>query len=219
MPVSADTFGSLGGAVDSLFGAAGQFQAASGFKKAAGYSKLQGQIAQQATRIQQLQAQREIYRTIGGQRADFGGAGLTLSGGALDVMRDSASQGALTRQLIAAQGAIEALGYEAETEAYLSQAAAAKTAGKGGILGGVLKLAATAFTLSDDSMKEDITLVERRRDGLGLWEFRYRGQPTRFRGVLASEVERLYPTAVKWIDGLRHVNYDLIGVTPEVALA
>lgn len=221
MPDAGATLSGIGGAVDSLFGGIGQLKAASGYKKSAAFSDLSANISRQATQIQATQNERDVYRTIGGQKADLGGAGLMLAGGALDLIRDSASQGALSKQLIQAQGAITTAGYEAEADSYRSMAAAAKTAGKGGILGGLLKAAATAapyVLASDDRLKENATVVERRRDGLGIWEWNYKGATTRFRGVMASEVERLYPTAVQWIDGMRHVNYTVIGVTPEVVV-
>lgn len=211
----------LGSAADSLFGGIGQLKAAKGYKKAAAFSDLSAQISAQATALEVFQAQRDVYRAVGGASADYGKAGLALSGSALDVLRDSASQGALTTQLVQANGQLKTTGFQAEAEAYRSMAAAAKAAGKGGILGGLLKGAAAAasmFALSDDRMKERPVLIERRRDGLGIWEFNYRGQPTRFRGVMASEVQRLYPLAVEYVDGWAHVDYGKIGVTPEVAV-
>lgn len=211
--------GGIGGAVDSIFGGLGQLKAASGYKKAAAFSDLSASISEQATQIQLLQAQRDIYRTLGGQQADVAGAGLAQSGSALDLLRDSTAQGALTKQLITAQGAITTAGYEAEAESYRSMAAAAKKAGKGGILGGILKGVATIapFVLaSDDRLKTDAVLVSRRPDGVGIWHFKYQGGDTIFEGVMASEVERIYPLAVSYEDGYARVDYGRIGVEPRI---
>lgn len=219
MPDVGAALSGIGGAVDSLFGGLGQLQAAKGYKKAAAFSDLSANISQQATQIQAFQAERDVYRTIGGAKADFGGAGLSMSGGALDVIRDSAQQGALTKQLIQAQGAITTAGYEAEAESYRSMATAAKTAGKGGILGGILKAAATAapFVLaSDDRLKTEAVLIGRRRDGLGIWQFKYNGSDIRFEGVMAREVERIYPWAVTYDGGYAQVDYGRIGVEPRI---
>lgn len=219
MPDAGAALSGAGSAVDALFGGIGQLQAAKGYKKSAAFSDLSANISRQATDIQAVQADREIYRTIGGAKADFGGAGLSLAGGALDIIRDSASQGALTKQLIQAQGAITTAGYEAEAESYRSMAAAAKTAGKGGILGGILKAAATAapFVLaSDDRLKTEARLVSRRRDGVGIWQFKYNGGDTVFEGVMASEVERIYPWAVTFDGGFAQVDYGRIGVEPRI---
>lgn len=219
MAVSASAFGSLGGAVSSIFGGIGQLESASGYKQAAQYAGDNAEIAQQSADIQNLMASRKVYQTLGGQQADIGGAGLASSGSATDLMRSSAEQGSLTKQLVTRQGAINVLGYQAEQASYNSMAQAAQTAGAGGILGGLLQgagAAASIFALSDDRLKAGVTLVERRRDGLGIYEFSYKGTAQRFRGVLASEVERLYPTAVSWEDGFRKVNYTAIGVLPEI---
>lgn len=214
--LSSSGFSDLGNAVSSIFGAVGEFKSAKGYEQAAGFANRNAEIATQSAAIQELMAGRQITKTLGGQRADVAGAGLAASGSALDVMRDSAQQGALTKQLIANQGAINVLGYKAEAASYQSMASAAKTAGTGGLLGGALKIGAALLSFSDDRLKENIALVERRRDGIGVYEFNFRGSSQRFRGVLASEVERLYPSAIVWEDGHRMVDYGLVGVTPEV---
>lgn len=219
MPVSASTFGDIGGAVSDLFSGYGQLQSAKGYAKAAGFAQQNAEIAKQSEAIQELQAQRKVYQTIGGQQADVAGAGLAASGSALDLLRDSAQQGALTVQLTKQQGAINVAGYEAEAASYSSMASAAKAAGTGSILGGLVKGAAALFAFSDDRLKEGVTLESRRRDGLGIYTFAFKGSDQRFRGVLASEVERIYPAAVTWDDGHRVVNYSVIGVKPEVVNA
>lgn len=217
MPVSQAGFADIGGAVKDLFGGIGEFESASGYKAAAGYATQNADIAKQSEQIQETQAQRKIYQTIGGQKADIGGAGLAESGSALDVMRSSAEQGSLTKQLIAAQGQINVNGYEEEASNYNAMATAAKTSGTGSIIGGVVSAAASIFAFSDDSLKTGIVEVDRRPDGLGIYEFSFKGTAQRFRGVLASEVEQFYPRAVRYDDsGLRVVNYSAIGVMPEV---
>lgn len=216
MPVSAGGFADLGSAASDLFGGIGQFESAGGYKAAAGFAQENAGIAEQSARIQGMMAQRQITQTLGGQRADIAGAGLAASGSALDVVRDSAQQGSLAKQLIANQGAINVQGYEAEAANYNAMASAAKTAGKGGIIGSLISTAAAVVAFSDDRLKTNVVEVDRRRDGLGVYEFNYKGSTQRFRGVLASEVERVYPQAVTWSEGHRLVNYTLIGAVPEV---
>lgn len=218
MPVSAAGFGDIGGAVSDIFGGVGQFQAAKGYKAASAAAAENAQLAEQNARIQGVMAQRQITKTIGGQQADVAGAGLANSGSALDLLRDSAQQGSLTKQLIANQGDINVLGYQAESANYSAMASAAQTAGAGGILGGIVKAAAAVFAFSDDHLKERLVKVDTRRDGLGVYEFSYKGSAQRFRGVLASEVERIYPRAVHEENGYRVVNYSLIQAVPEVVV-
>ncbi len=216
MPVSQVGFSDVGGAVSDIFGGIGQLESAQGYKAAAGFATENAGIAEQSAKIQEVMAQRQITKTVGGQQADIAGAGLANAGSALDLVRDSATQGSLTKQLIANQGAINVLGYQAEASNYSAMATAAKTAGTGGIIGGLVDAAAAVFAFSDDRLKENIVEVNRRRDGLGIYNFTFKGSAQKFRGVLASEVERMYPRAVSWVDGMRLVNYSLIGAVPEV---
>lgn len=215
MAVSAAGFADIGSAASSIFSGVGQLQSSKGYKQAAAYAGDNAEIAQQAANIQSLMATRQVYKTIGGQQADIAGAGLANSGSATDLLRSSAQQGSLTKQLVSAQGAINVLGYQAEQASYESMAASAKTSGIGGLLGGAVKIGAAVAMFSDDRLKHNVALLERRQDGLGIYEFSYRGTDQRFRGVMASEVERIYPAAVSWEDGFRKVDYAVIGVTPE----
>lgn len=214
----ADTFSSLGGAVDTLFGAAGAMKTAKGLKEAASLARLNKSLSEQSTQIQQLQADREIYRVLGGQKADFAGAGLALSGSALDVIRASEQEASLTKSLISMQGQIDALGYEQQAVSYESQAKASKKGGIGGFLKGAFGIASTAasvFALSDDRMKQDIRLLRRLPNGVGVFQFRYIGQPTLWEGLMASDVSVTMPKALKQgDDGLYMVDYDRVGFEP-----
>lgn len=243
-------FAGIGDAASTLFGALAQGDAAKGYKsqaagyqaQAAGYRKagdisgMNQDIASQASRITAVQADRELYQTLGGQRSDIAGANLAASGSALDVIRSSAAQGNLTKQLLGRQDAITQLGYEQEQSSYAAMAAsadasasaanasasAAKKQKSGGILGSILKVAGVVAPLvlsSDQDLKQDVTLVRRRADGVGIYTFRYKGQPTLFEGVVAQDVQRVYPEAVSKVDGSYVVDYELIGVTPRVVEA
>ena len=75
--------------------------------------------------------------------------------------------------------------------------------------------AAWAGKPSDRRLKENIELVGRdERTGLSLYEFNYIDMPTRrFRGVMADEVEKLYPDAVMTMeDGFKAVHYAALGM-------
>lgn len=229
---SSDVFSGLGGAVQGIFGGVAANKTASGYAaSAAGYAKASQiaaqneQISRVGTSIKQLQASREIFRALGGQQADIAGAGLKATGSALDVIRASAAEGALTRQLIGLQGSIEALGYRQEAESYASMAqsaaasgSASKSSGLGSTIGGLISGAAGLVSLfSDERMKEDIALVRRLDNGIGIYRFRYKGSPVVFEGVLAQEVEQIRPSAVEQDEhGNYKVNYDMIGVEPRV---
>jgi hypothetical protein len=63
--------------------------------------------------------------------------------------------------------------------------------------------------LSDARSKTDIQNVGTLHDGQNVYRYRYVGQPTWHIGLLAQEVEKLFPEAVTEIFGVKHVNYDL----------
>lgn len=88
-------------------------------------------------------------------------------------------------------------------------------------LGGLMGLAGIGLQagslFSDVRLKENIEQVGTTVHGLPLYEFNYKGGPTRFRGVMAHEVEEVVPDAVYSDgDGYLMVDYDLLGIEMEV---
>lgn len=86
-----------------------------------------------------------------------------------------------------------------------------KQAGLGGLFSGLGSLAGGMIGLSDDEAKKDKTRHGDVEDGMGLWSFRYKGEPKatpKHVGLMASEVEKKKPSAVKrGKDGYRRVDY------------
>lgn len=175
MALSQTTFSDAGGAVSDLFAAEGDSSKAAGLRIKAQGDALEGQnydlagelagqnaeFADASAKIKEAQQQRELTMTIGGQQADVAGAGLAESGSALALMRDSASQGALTHAVLQDQGAINVAGYQEQQQSYqnLSKAAAfavqgdnlaanaADEAATGADITGAIKGAASIATL------------------------------------------------------------------------
>jgi hypothetical protein len=85
------------------------------------------QYTEQSTRVQEAQTQRQITQTIGGQQAAVGGAGFTSGGSAGDLMRDSASQGALAKGVLAQQGAITEAGFTEQANSFTTLANTGRT--------------------------------------------------------------------------------------------
>lgn len=88
-----------------------------------------------STRIQQFQSDRQVTQALGRQGADVAGAGFANSGSALDLMRDSASQGALAHGVLGMQGQIVEDAYEEQRKSYetMSTALRATAAAQMGI--------------------------------------------------------------------------------------
>ena len=90
---------------------------------------------QQSTRLQQSQLDRQLTQTIGGQRASVAAAGFSSGGSAGDIMRDSASQGALAHGVLGQQGSITEAGFEEQAKSFdtMSRAGRATAAAEYGI--------------------------------------------------------------------------------------
>jgi ribosomal protein S8 len=77
----------------------------------------------------------------------------------------------------------------------------------GGLLGGL----ASIFTKSDDRTKKNKTRHGDVKGKMGVWSFNYKDEPAgtpRHVGLMASEVEKEVPSAIKRRNGIRYVNYE-----------
>lgn len=64
---------------------------------------------------------------------------------------------------------------------------------------------------SDFNLKENIEKVSE-ENGFNIYEFNYKGQPERYRGVMAQEIHKSMPEAIIEKDGFLAVIYDKIGI-------
>jgi len=89
------------------------------------------QFANTSTAIKLAQQDRELFKAMGQTRADVAGAGFAESGSALDILRESAGQGALARAVAGQQGLITEEGYEEQAKSYETMARAGRAAAQG----------------------------------------------------------------------------------------
>lgn len=79
-----------------------------------------------------------------------------------------------------------------------------------GLFGGIMGGLGSLFSLSDERMKKDISRVGKTEDGQNIYTYRYKGEgpemPVRL-GLMAQEVEKKHPEAVREFGGVKHVNY------------
>lgn len=127
--ISGAITGGTGAAAD-LATASGYFDEANAYQTAAGLAIQNKGLQQASTAIQVQQTQRQINQTIGGAKADIGAAGLQEHGSAIDVIRNSAQQGALQTQLLKTQGQIEETAYGEQAAAYVGEEAQANATGQ-----------------------------------------------------------------------------------------
>lgn len=83
-----------------------------------------------------------------------------------------------------------------------------QTGGSGGLLGAVGSIGSL---FSDRRLKRGIKLIGRFPNGLGLYVYRYVWGFSRHLGVMADEVETLFPQALgPTVFGFKTVNYDML---------
>ena len=71
-------------------------------------------------------------------------------------------------------------------------------------------LGSAAIMASDIHVKENIVPEGTKWKGLNVYNYNYIGDSRPRRGVMAQQVEGMYPHAVATIDGVKHVNYGAI---------
>ena len=83
------------------------------------------------------------------------------------------------------------------------------TPGKSGMdnISQVIGTVASLASLSDARLKENIIPEGTKWKGLNVYAYNYIGDSTPRRGVMAQEVEGIYPDAVVTINGIKHVHY------------
>lgn len=135
MALGASTFTAAGGVVQDLFSidaykakAAGNRIQAEEYDLAGGLARQNKAFTETSTAIKEMQTQRQITGVLGQQQADVAGSGFEASGSSLDLLRDSAAQGALHKAVLGQQGLIEEAGYEEQGKAYDLQAKSARLA-------------------------------------------------------------------------------------------
>lgn len=183
MALSSSTFADAGGAASELFKGLGDLQSGS-LKAQALDLKAKGDLAESkqydlasslalqneqftktSTEIQEAQSTRNTTLQIGGQRNAIAAGGFTNSGSGLDILADSARQGALAKEVIGQQGGITEAGYQEQSDSYNLMASTARDAAAqeqemaqetrdagvlasvGDFAGGLLKGAAAVATL------------------------------------------------------------------------
>lgn len=202
----------IGGAVSDLFSAFGAKKAASAYGTAASIAFSNEALTRRSTAITLQQKDIETYKVLGAENADVAGAGFTAGGSAGDLMRASAQQASLSKQLIQNQGEITAQGYEEQAQAYKGQQQAADAQATGSGIGGILKgVAGIAALFSDRRLKQNIKFL-RKEGPFNIYSFSYIKDPNViYEGVMADEVQKIMPEAVEEFGGFLAVNYNMIG--------
>ena len=135
MAIGGSTFSDIGGGISDLFAvsadrskAQGDYFEAQNYDLAAKYADQEVAFTKESTAIQGMQAERQMYSSMSQTRADIAGGGFAASGSGLDILAQSASQGALQQAVIQRQGLITEQGYEEQAQSYRNMESAANLA-------------------------------------------------------------------------------------------
>jgi hypothetical protein len=161
MAIGGATFADIGGGISDLFAASadkskaqGDLAEAANYDLAAKYAEQEAFFTKESTAIQGMQAERASYQSRSQTSADIAGGGFAASGSGLDLLAQSASQGAIQQAVIARQGLITEQGYEEQAQSYLNMESAAdmaasaeKKAATGAMIGAGFDFAAAIGSL------------------------------------------------------------------------
>lgn len=189
------------------------------YQTASRKSATEGALAQAGASTMARQAAKELGMRYTGAAAGMNGqligatqgaAGGALTAGAAGLGAIGAAAGISASQLGAQSGAHMGAG-QLGASMYNTQMQGwgAQSNQEGEMLGTVATLAAMYF--SDKRLKTDIEKVGTREDGLGVYDYNYVWGGPRQRGLMAHEVKKKYPDAVKRLGKYDAVDYSKVG--------
>ena len=159
--------------------------------------------------------------------AQFGDIGTKLQGSQLSGAEALGKAGSVPYSIAQAQNAAnyqqfaQQQAYPFQSLGFLANIASGLGGGMGGssstttpgpsalgqILGGLTTLG-SLFQFSDKRMKDDVEKIGETFDGQPIYSFKYKGEDKTNIGLMAQDVEKKHPEAVKNVGGLKAVNYE-----------
>lgn len=136
----------------------------------------------------------------GAQAAGLQGAQAQLGAGTLGQQTEQAGKTALYNQFLQQQA------YPFQVAQFLANIAM----GTGALSGSTTTTTQPMSFFSDRRLKEDIKRIGETDEGLPIYKFKYKGDPTEQThvGFMADEVEKVHPEAVGHSHGYKTVDYD-----------
>jgi len=133
------------------------------------------------------------------------GAGNQTAGTFMPALGNSIGWQGLSNQSMMNSAQTTSMGYRDSLAGWSAQDNS--SSGVGSMIGAGMGLASMAF--SDKRLKENLKPVGKTKDGQTVYEFNYKGDPTKMRGLVAQEVEKKHPEAVRThASGYKMVDYD-----------
>lgn len=135
MAFGSGTVNSFAGAAGDLFNAEAHRYKARGaqFEKenydaAAEMADRNAGYTRWTTEVKEQQSERATFQGLGRVQSDVAGAGLKMSGSALDLLSESAANGVLAKEVLGTQGEITEEGYRVQAQSYRNMSDAANVA-------------------------------------------------------------------------------------------
>ena len=117
-----------------LLKSTGDLTEGAAYGEAAGLADENAAFTAQSTKVQEAQADRTLFQSLGTQRSNVAASGFGAGGSAGDILRSSASQGALSKAVLGQQGLITEAGYTEQAQSYRAMQTAAGLASQEDVL-------------------------------------------------------------------------------------
>jgi hypothetical protein len=166
-------------------------------------------------RAEAMQAQQNVFNAAQGFYTQPGlqllsSAPLSFQQGQNFVQSGLGAIGAGTPQLFDPAVGLNLGAAQRSNQLQASAATAQNKAAHNAAMMQMIGSAAGGAMASDRRLKTDIKKVGKTDSGLSVYTYKYKGENKTHMGVMAQEVEEVFPEAVTEIDGYKAVYYDLI---------
>jgi hypothetical protein len=166
-------------------------------------------------RAEAMQAQQNVFNAAQGFYTQPGlqllsSAPLSFQQGQNFVQSGLGAIGAGTPQLFDPSVGLNLGAAQRANQLQASAATAQNKAAHNAAMMQMIGSAAGGAMASDRRLKTDIKKVGKTDSGLSVYTYKYKGDDKTHMGVMAQEVEEVFPEAVTEVDGYKAVHYDLI---------
>jgi hypothetical protein len=166
-------------------------------------------------RAEAMQAQQNMFNAAQGFYTQpglqlLGSSPLSFQQGQSFVQSGLGAIGAGTPQLFDPAVGLNLGAAQRSNQLQASAATAQNKAAHNAAMMQMIGSAAGGAMASDRRLKTDIKKVGKTDSGLSVYTYKYKGENKTHMGVMAQEVEEVFPEAVTEIDGYKAVYYDLI---------
>jgi len=214
--MSGDQWGAIGQGASGFFQGLGAYQSYNAQAKwqsaSAEVNEMQAVEAKKKAAWEVTQKRLSKRKWIGGARAMFGWAGVEVEGSPTDAIAEANREMTMDEMMTTREGYIQQQMYLEEAKWAREAAKAARRAGKTSMIGGIFQGGmgvASVIAMSDQRLKENIVPVKdalSKLRELTTYRYHFKGSDRERIGMLAQEVEKQLPEAVRDTTGGKAVE-------------